>query len=65
VSDIVTCASPMADAEVLGLRVQLTRAVSLLMQPTTERPEPAILADVLREVVTASESALGRLATAR
>jgi hypothetical protein len=51
----------VSDTEVLGLRVQLTRVVSLLMQPTTERPDPAILAAALREVVTASESALGRL----
>jgi hypothetical protein len=53
----------VSDTEVLGLRVQLTRAVSLLMQPTTERPDPAILAAALREVVTASESALGRLSS--
>jgi hypothetical protein len=53
----------VSDTDLLGLRVQLTRAVSMLMQPTTERPEPAILAAALREVVTASESALGRLSS--
>jgi hypothetical protein len=55
----------VSDTEVLGLRVQLTRAVSMLMQPTTQRPDPAILAAALREVVTASESALGRLSQPR
>lgn len=55
----------MSDTDILGLRVQLTRAVSMLMQPTTERAEPAVLADALRDVVAASESALGRLTTPR
>lgn len=52
----------MTDAEILGLRVRLARAESLLAQSTTERPSPAVLADVLREVVTESESALEGLA---
>lgn len=51
----------MSDTELLGLRVQLTRAATLLMQPTTERADPATLADALRDVVAASESALTRL----
>ena len=53
----------MSDTELLGLRVQLTRAASLLMQPTTERADPATLADALRDVVAASETALTRLKT--
>jgi hypothetical protein len=61
----VTIGDEVSDTDILGLRVQLTRAVSLLMQPTSERPEPAILAAAIREVVTASEAALGRLSTQR
>lgn len=53
----------MSDTDLLGLRVQLTRAASLLMQPTTERADPATLADALHEVVRASELALHRLRT--
>ncbi len=48
----------MTDNEILGLRVRLSRAASLLAQPTTERPSPAEIVDVLREVVTETESAL-------
>jgi hypothetical protein len=48
----------MTDTEILGLRVRLARAASLLAQTTTQRPSPAELADALREVVTESESAL-------
>ncbi len=55
----------MSDTEVLGLRVQLTRAVSLLMEPTTERADAATLAEALRDVVTASQSALGQLPAPR
>ncbi len=55
----------MSDTEILGLRVQLTRAVALLMQPTTQRADDATLADALRAVVTASESALGQLPVPR
>jgi hypothetical protein len=55
----------VSDTDILGLRVQLTRAVSMLMQPTTERPEPEVLAAALREVVDASEVALGRLVAPR
>jgi hypothetical protein len=55
----------VSDTDILGLRVQLTRAVSLLMQPTTERPDPATLAEALHEVVSASQAAIGRLATPR
>jgi hypothetical protein len=55
----------VSDTDVLGLRVQLTRAASLLMQPTTERADPAELAAALREVVTASEAALGHLPSTR
>lgn len=55
----------MTDTEILGLRVQLTRAASLLTQTTTQRPDPTVLADALREVVDVSESALGRLSSVR
>jgi hypothetical protein len=55
----------VSDTDILGLRVQLTRAASLLMQPTTERPDAATLAAVLDEVVSASQAAIGRLATPR
>lgn len=55
----------MSETNILGLRVQLTRAVSLLVQPTTQRQDPAILAAAMRDVVTASESALGRLTAPR
>lgn len=53
------------DGELLGLRVQLTRTASLLSRPTTERPDTAILVDALREVVTASGAAIGRLEAPR
>ena len=48
----------MTDTEILGLRVRLASAASLLAQTTTQRPSPSELADALREVVTESESAL-------
>ena len=48
----------MTDTEILGLRVRLARAASLLAQTTTQRPTRTEIADALREVVTESESAL-------
>jgi hypothetical protein len=53
--------STMTDTEILGLRVRLTRTASLLTEPTTQRPDQQVLVAALREVVDASESALGRL----
>lgn len=55
----------MDEPQVLGLRVELTRAVGWLMLPAAERPDPAILAAAHRDLVTASASALGQLPLAR
>jgi hypothetical protein len=51
----------MNDTEILGLRVRMTRTASLLTQPTTQREDHEVLIAALRELVDASESALGRL----
>jgi hypothetical protein len=51
----------MTDTEILGLRVRMTRTASLLTQPTTQRPDQQVLVAALRDLVDASESALGRL----